>query len=239
MNMYALINAQGQQVNAHGDLSEFPIRIAVPVPLNTVKLLYPTASEVLPYEVEDPQYDPDTEAYQKLPPVIQRANEVRPEYLPPEEPWSPTDHDRVVVRHKVVPLDLAPLRDKARTEVSLLVDEARAKHLSPGLTKILEYMQNEREAKEILSLPAEEALDPAAYPLLSADVAAAASLGIEVTLRQVAQTVLDAATAWKHMGAATKLIDQAAKSRIAYATTKSQLDDAVSWAKSELGKLPA
>lgn len=227
--MYALINQSGQITET--------VRRSSNDTIEKVRLLYPNAAEVLPCEIEEPPYNRDTHQAVKLDAVIQRASDTKPDHWDDAVAWTPTDHDRVVVRYRVTELDLSAEKEQAKRLVSQMVDAVRQRYISPGVAKILEYVQNEREARDIMAQPADAALDPANYPMLAADVEAADLLGQTVTLRDVAAVVLNAAEQWKQVGSATKRIDQVAKAQIAGATSKSHIRLAVDWAKAELGRL--
>lgn len=227
--IFALINQSGQVTET--------VRRSSHDTLEAVRLLYPDAAEVLPYEIEIPTYSEDTHTAVKLEPVIQRASDVKPDQWDDAVAWTPTDHDRVVVRYRVTELDLTADKEQAKRLVSQMVDAVRQRYISPGVAKILEYQQNDIEATAILALPEDAKLDPAAYPMLQADVDAAAAVGHSITLRDVARIVANAAAEWRLMGAATKRIDQTAKLMLSGAGSKSQIKAAVDWCKTELGKI--
>lgn len=228
--IYALINQSGQITET--------VRRSSNDTLEAVRLLYPNAAEVLPYETEIPTYNEDTHKAVKLEPVIQRASDTKPDLWDDAVAWTPTDHDRVVVRYRVTELDLTAEKEQAKRLISQMVDAVRQRYISPGVAKILEYQQNDIEATAILALPEDAELDPAAYPMLQADVDAAAAVGQTVTLRDAARIVANAAAQWRQLGAATKRIDQTAKHMLSGATAKSQLKAAVDWCKEQLNQIP-
>lgn len=114
-------------------------------------------------------------------------------------------------------VSLEAVKTAAIARIDTEAEEARMRFLTAGAGQMLEYQATQAEAARSLTVSGE--LNPANYPYLAAEQQALLSVGVEVTLRQVAAQVLVVMEGWNLAGAEIKRLRRGAKLRIELATT--------------------
>ncbi|MBK1656836.1 hypothetical protein [Paracraurococcus ruber] len=109
---------------------------------------------------------------------------------------------------------LAALQADALAAVDAAAEAARQRFITPGAGQALTYQQKEAEARRFT--PPGTTAD---YPFLAAEQAAQASVGLAVTLAEVATLTLAQADAWIAAGSEIERLRRGAKLAIAAATT--------------------
>lgn len=115
------------------------------------------------------------------------------------------------------PIDLATAKSVASRKIDDQAEAARLLFLTGGSGQALEYSATQADAQKALAvggLPA-----AADYPWLAAEQAALAAVGQQVTINQVAQSVVATMQGWGQVGAEIKRIRRTAKLQIAAAAS--------------------
>ncbi len=136
------------------------------------------------------------------------------------------DGDQVVIRRTVLPLPaelvaerLAQMRAEARRQIDAAAEAARGQYLTPGSGQAIVYTRKEEEARRLLAaVAAGQAIDPAAYPHLAAEVGITAP-----TIEEVANVVVAMADAWSAISAQIEGIRLSAKAALAGAATPAEI----------------
>ena len=128
---------------------------------------------------------------------------------------------------------MAPTLDDAKAVAKATIDDAaeaaRRRWITPGSGQALEYEQTRSEAEAAQS--AADPLDAADYPHLEAERLALESVGTALTLREVAQSVIDTEAAWTTASAEIKRLRRTAKLQVDAAASEAEINGLVgiSW----------
>ncbi|GAB4193242.1 MAG: hypothetical protein OHK0024_33450 [Thalassobaculales bacterium] len=93
--------------------------------------------------------------------------------------------------------------------IDTAAESARLRFITGGSGQALEYQRSIEEARALIAAGGTPA--PEDYPMLAAEVAALAAVGVSRSLAQVAAEVAAMDAAWQQAGAAIKLLRRAAK----------------------------
>lgn len=129
-------------------------------------------------------------------------------------------------------VDLGLYKIAASAQVDAAAETARLLYLTPGSGQALEYQQTQEDAVRALAQDPNATLAASDYPWLASEQAALHQVGQDVTLRQVAQAVLEQTQAWATIGTQIKTMRRTTKLRIDAAKTFAEVQsalDAVKW----------
>lgn len=143
-------------------------------------------------------------------PVGLRVVEMDPGEVPPGIDWSnPVQWAGVrIVGGGIVPrsVDLSALKATLCTQIDAAAEVERARYITPGAGQAMTY---QTKAAEALALASDPALDPAVYPLLSAEIGITAP-----DLAGVGAVVRAAYAAWQVIGAGIERARLAGKAAV-------------------------
>lgn len=120
------------------------------------------------------------------------------------------------------PLTLDQVKAGALAAVDAAAEQARLAWITPGSGQALEYEMTAREAAAAAA--ATDPLDPEVYPHVEAERSARASVGQNLTLREVATAVAAEGEAWSAASAKIKRVRRGAKLRLETAATIADVD---------------
>lgn len=118
-----------------------------------------------------------------------------------------------------MPLDLLKLC--CDNQIDIEAEYNRLKFLTNGSGQSLEYTKTADEALAANSAP--DPLEPTAYPWINAEWQALASIGVNMSFRDVVNVVFEQVMLWTQFGSFIKEVRRSTKMKVDYSTTNEEV----------------